>query len=71
MSFMVYIDEYAAWSAASLRGAQELASGYIQSGCPLKIIDYESAAANRTWVYDYDRCAWLEPGMSAAGFDGD
>jgi hypothetical protein len=71
MSFMVYIDEYAAWSASSLRGAQELAKGYIESGCPLKIIDYESRAIDRTWVYDYDRALWIEPRIQAADFDGD
>lgn len=71
MSFMVYIDEYAAWSASSLRGAQELAMGYIQSGCPLKIVDYESRAADRTWVYDHDLACWLEPGIQAADVDGD
>lgn len=71
MSFMVYIDEYAAWSASSLRRAQELANGYVESGRPLKIVDYEATAANRTWVYDYDRSNWIEPGLSAADFDGD
>ena len=62
MSYMVYIDDYAAWSAASLPGAQELARGYINSGRPLKIIDYRRCAGNRSWVYDYDRSAWLEHG---------
>ncbi len=71
MSFMVYIDEYAAWSAASLQGAQELASGYIQSGRPLKIVDYERSGSNRTWVYDYDQSAWREPGAPTARTDGD
>lgn len=71
MSFMVFIDEYAAWSAASLEGAQELAQGYIASGCPLKIVDYERSGSSRTWVYDYERSAWLEPGVPAADVDGD
>jgi hypothetical protein len=71
MSFMVYIDEYAAWSASSLCGAQEVAKGYIQSGSPLKIVDYASRAADRTWVYDYDRAIWIEPGIQAADVDGD
>jgi hypothetical protein len=60
MSFMVYIDDYAAWSAASLALAQELASGYLSHGRSVKIIDYERSAGNRTWVYDYDQGAWLE-----------
>lgn len=71
MSFMVYIDEYAAWSASSLRGAQELAQGYIQSGYPLKIVDYESPADDRTWIYDYAGSVWIEPGIQAADVDGD
>lgn len=68
---MVYIDEYAAWSAASLQGAQDLARGYVQSGRPLKIVDYARAGNSRTWIYDYDSSAWLEPGVSAADVDGD
>lgn len=71
MSFMVYIDDYAAWSASSLQGAQELAGGYVKSGSPLKIVDYESRGDNRTWVYDYDRSIWIEPGVQAADVDGD
>lgn len=71
MSFMVFIDEYAAWSASSLNGALELATGYVQSGRPLKIVDYESRGDNRTWVYDYDRSSWIEPGVQAADVDGD
>lgn len=71
MGFMVYIDEYAAWSAASLRAAQELANGYVASGQPLKIVDYERTGGSRTWIYDYDSAAWLERGISAADVDGD
>jgi hypothetical protein len=68
---MVYIDEYAAWSVSSLRDAQELAKGYIENGRPLKIVDYESFAADRTWTYDYDRALWIVPGVQAADVDGD
>jgi len=70
MSFMVYIDEYAAWSAASLQAAQELASGYIQSGRPLKIVDYQRSGTDRIWVYDYDRSVWREPDVAPINLDG-
>jgi hypothetical protein len=60
MTFMVYIDGYAAWGAGSLTRAQDLASGYVQAGRPLKIVAYERSGGNRTWVYDYGRAAWLE-----------
>jgi hypothetical protein len=60
MSFMVYIDGYAAWSAASLGLAQEVANGYLSRVQSIKIIDYEGSAGNRTWVYDHDQGAWLE-----------
>lgn len=66
MSFMVFIDDYAAWSADSLHGAQELANGYVRGGQPLKIVDYARFGGGRTWVYDYDRSTWLEHGASAA-----
>lgn len=69
MSFMVYIDEYAAWSAASLQGAQELAQGYIESGRPLKIVDYQRSGIGRTWVYDYEKSAWREPGAAPGARD--
>jgi len=67
MSFMVYIDEYAAWSAASLQGALDLAQGYIESGRPLKIVDYQRSGIGRTWVYDYEKSAWREPGAGEEG----
>ena len=69
MFYMLYIDGYAAWSAATFTGAKELARGYINGSRPLKIVGYE-AARQRTWIYDYDRSAWLEHGSSDAAGAG-
>ena len=63
---MLFIDDYAAWSATSLSGAQEFARGYIQAGKPLKIVGSEQAR-HRTWVYDYTSSEWLERAASDAG----
>ena len=60
MTFMLYIDDYAAWSATSLAAAQDLARGYMNGSRPLKILGYDRAAGTRTWVYDYERGTWRE-----------
>ena len=60
MSYMLFIDDHAAWSAISLPEVQKLARGYIDGGQPLKIVGHELAELHRTWIYDYVRSAWLE-----------
>ena len=60
MTYMLYIDDYAAWSATSLAGAQDLARGYVNGGRPLKIVGYDRAAGSRTWIYDYASGSWRE-----------
>jgi len=66
MSYMIYIDGYAAWSATSLAGAQDLARGYIASGHALKIVGSE-AARHRVWIYDYASAMWLEASGDGSG----
>ncbi len=61
MSYMLYFDDFAAWSAASLTGAQDLARGYMD-GRPLKIVNYDRSTGSRTWVYDYESATWHEHG---------
>ena len=63
MTYMVFVDDFAAWSAPSLPGAQKLARGYMSSGMSLKIVDYE-LSGSRVWVYDYDRSTWFERGAA-------
>jgi len=67
MSYMLYIDGHAAWSATSLPDAQKLARGYIDHGQPLKIVGYEISERHRTWIYDYGRSAWLERAANEPG----
>lgn len=60
MTYTVFVEETAAYVAASLDHAKELADPYIGLGRSVAIRHYDDELPPTAWRYDYGRYDWVE-----------
>jgi hypothetical protein len=65
MSYLVYVDGAASWSASSLRGAMWLAQEYADGRHQVQVIGRNSSEKH-VWTYDDQRSDWTESVVDAA-----